>query len=276
VTFVDPPLPRPTVTYADCVVARIEGFRPLRLDLHVPAGDGPFPVVLWIHGGGWRGGDRATLPETVAPFGFHERLVNRGYAVADVEYRLSAEAAYPAQLVDVQAAIRWLRHFAGRLRLDPGRFATLGESAGGQLAAMAGLSGEGDTAIQAVVNWYGAAALDFRNPDDPNTSPALLLGGPVGARREFARWASPVHRVHPGAPPFLNVHGTADTVAPYELSERLTRALHDQGVRCDLLPVPDADHIFAGHDDVGGLIDASVDFLDDVLKRPGPGNDTAR
>jgi acetyl esterase/lipase len=265
--FVGPPAPRPTLTYADCVVARVEGYRPLRLDLHVPAGDGPFPVVLWIHGGGWRDGDRATLPETIAPFNFHERLVGRGYAVADVEYRLSDEARYPAQLVDVQAAVRWLRRFAARLRLDPDRFAALGESAGGHLAAMAGLTGEGDTAIQAVVNWYGAAALDFRDPDDPANSMARLLGGPIGARLDFARWASPVHRAHPGAPPFLNVHGTADSVAPYALSERLTAALRAHGVRCDLLPVPDAEHIFAGYDDIGGLIDASVDFLDDVLKR---------
>jgi dipeptidyl aminopeptidase/acylaminoacyl peptidase len=77
-----------------------------------------------------------------------------------------------------------------------------------------------------------------------------------------------MHRVHPGAPPFLNVHGTADSIVPFEQSERLTRALRDQGVRADLLPVPDAEHCFAGYADIGGLIDASVDFLDDVFKRP--------
>jgi acetyl esterase/lipase len=244
----------------------MRGYRPLHLDLHLPAGEGPFLVVLWIHGGGWQEGSRLCLPESIAPFRFHERLIARGYAVADVDYRLAFEAPYPAQLADVQAAIRWLRHYAGQLRLDPAQFATLGESAGGHLAAMAGLLGEGDTAIAAVVNWYGAADLDFRDSDDPFTSPALLLGGPINERRDFARWASPLQRVHPGAPPFLNMHGTADSVVPFEQSERLTQALRAQGVRCDLYPVENAEHCFVGYPDIGGLIDASIDFLDDVLK----------
>ena len=264
-----PTAPRPTIAFANCVVSAPVGFRPLHLDLHLPAGDGPFPTVLWIHGGGWQEGSRTTLPDTISPFGFHERLLARGYAVADVDYRLAFEAPYPAQLVDVQAAVRWLRHFAGELRLDPARFATLGESAGGHLAAMAGLVGEGDTAIQAVINWYGVADLAIRDLDDPFTSPAVLLGGPINGRRDFVRWASPLHRVHPAAPPFLNMHGTADTIAPFEQSELLTDALRAQGVRADLHPVPGAEHCFAGHDDIGGLIDACADFLDDTLKPSG-------
>jgi acetyl esterase/lipase len=263
--FFPPPAPRPTVAYANCTVAAPHGYRPLHLDLHLPAGDGPYPVLLWIHGGGWLEGDRIALPGSIAPFGFHERLIARGYAVADVDYRLSLEAPYPAQLADVQAAIRWLRHWADQLGLDPTRFATLGESAGGHLAAMAGLVGEGDTAIQAVVNWYGAVDLDFRDPADPFTTAALLVGGPINERRDFARWASPLHRVHPDAPPFLNMHGTADTIVPYEQSERLTMALREQGVRCDLYPVDNAEHCFEGHADIGGLIEASIDFLDEVL-----------
>jgi acetyl esterase/lipase len=266
--FLSPTRPRPTVTYVNCTFAIVEGFRPLQLDLHVPPGDGPFPVVLWVHGGGWWHGSRAWLPEGHEPYDFHRRLVARGYAVADVDYRLSREATYPAQLVDVQAAIRWLRHFAADLRLDPDRFAALGESAGGHLAAMAGLLGEGDTALQAVVNWYGAVDLVFRHPDDPTTAEGVLLGGAVSERPDFVRWASPLYRVHPGAPPFLNVHGTADSVVPYEQSERFTAALRAQGVRCDLIPVPEAEHCFIGHDDIGGLIEAGADFLDDVLKRP--------
>jgi acetyl esterase/lipase len=264
--FLEPRPPRPTLSHPACTFAVHPGYRPLQLDLHVPAGAGPFPVVLWIHGGGWREGGRQWLPDSIEPFGLHDRLVARGYAVADVDYRLALEAPYPAQLVDVQAAIGWLRDRAASLRLDPARFATLGESAGGHLAAMAGLVGTDGTAIQAVVNWYGAADLDFRDPDDPSTSPAILLGGPIRGRRDFARWASPLHRVHPGAPPFLNVHGTADSIAPFDQSQRLTEALRANGVRCDLLPVPGAEHCFEGHDDIGGLIDASIDFLDDVLK----------
>ena len=202
----------------------------------------------------------------MTPFGFHRRLLARGYAVADVDYRLAFESPYPAQLSDVQAVIRWLRHFADRLGLDPARFATLGDSAGGHLAAMAGLLGRGRTAIQAVVNWYGVSDLDIRDPTDPFTSPAILLGGPIGGRPDFVRWASPLHQVHAGAPPFLNMHGTADTVVPCEQSERLTEALRAVGVRGEMRPVPGAEHCFAGYADIGGLIDECIDFLDDVLK----------
>lgn len=263
--FLPPAESRPTVTHPNCVVSVVPGFRPLHLDLHVPAGSGPFPVVLWVHGGGWLYGSRLWTPETITPFGLHDRLVGRGYAVADVDYRLSLEAPYPAQLTDVQAAVRWLRHFADRLRLDPDRFATLGESAGGHLAAMAGLAGTGETAVQAVVNWYGVSDLDLGKRDEAFTPEAVLLGGPVADQVEFARWASPLHRVHPGAPPFLNMHGTADQVVPFSQSERLTEALRAVGVRCDLYPVPGADHCFGGHHDIGALIDACIDFLDDVL-----------
>ena len=267
-----PPVPpRPTLTLGGCTYAVVPGYRPLELDLHVPAGPGPFPIVVWIHGGGWREGGRRVLPDTIEPCGFHERLVRRGYAVADVDYRLSLEAQFPAQLEDVQAAIAWLRRHGGGLRLDTGRLATFGESAGGHLAALAGLLGRDDTAVGAVVNWYGAVDLDIGDPDDPTSSPAVLLGGAISGRRDFARWASPLTRVHAGAPPFLNMHGTADVVVPYEQSARLAAALRSVGVRCDLHPVPDAGHCFEGHPDIGGLIERCIDFLDEVLaSRPGP------
>jgi len=262
----EPPAPaRPTVTHADCVFAEHRGYRPLRMDVHLPVGDGPFPVVAWIHGGAWQGGRRDRMPDVIAPHDLHGRMVTRGYAVADLEYRLALEAPYPAQLADVQSGLRWLRRFARELRLDPGRVATMGDSAGGHLAAMAGLAGSGDAAVQAVINWYGVTDLEFRDPDDAFTEPSLLLGGAVGTQPEFARWASPVHRVHAGAPPFLSVHGTADAIVPFSHAERLTEALRAVGVRADLLPVPDADHCFEGYDDIGGLIEAGIDFLDEVL-----------
>lgn len=267
IEFMPVPPPRPTITYANCTVSAPAGFRPLHLDLHLPEAEGPFPVVLWVHGGGWQEGSRTGMPETVEPFGFHERFLARGYAVADVDYRLYGEAPYPAQLLDVQSAVRWLRHHATELRLDTSRFATLGESAGGHLAAMAGLAGDGATAIQAVVNWYGATdLLDVRDDEERFSSPALLLGGPIAERRELAAWASPLHRVHPAAPPFLNMHGTDDDVVRFEQSVRMAEALRGHGVRCDLYPVAGAGHCFAGHDDIGGLIEASADFLDDVFK----------
>jgi acetyl esterase/lipase len=260
------PPTRSTVTHAAITVSEPDGFRPLRMDVHLPPDGDIHPLVVWVHGGGWQSGSRLTLPETIAPHGFHERHVARGYAVADVDYRLSSEVQYPAQLVDVQAAVRWLHRHASVLGLDPARFATMGESAGGHLAAMVGLLGAGDAEIRAVVNWYGAADLTDFSHTDPNTAPALLLGGAIGERLDFARFASPVHRVHPSAPPFLSVHGTADTIVPYRQSEALAEALRAHGVRADLLPVPGAGHCFEGWSDIGGLIDAGIDFLDDVLK----------
>jgi acetyl esterase/lipase len=262
------PEPRKTLTHANCVVSAPLGYRPLLLDLHVPPGDGPFPVVLWIHGGGWLTGSRVWTVDQR----FHERMIARGYAVADVDYRLALEATYPAQQADIDAAIRWLRHHCDALRIDPGRFAVLGESAGGQLAAIAGLTGAGDTAIQAVVTWYGPADLStLRNQDDPFTGPALLLGGPLSERTAFAKLASPLHNIHPEAPPFLLVHGTEDEIVPFAEAAGFAEALRALGVRCDLLPVEGAGHVFAGASvDVGTLTEAGADFLDSVFARSTP------
>lgn len=253
--------------YPNAVVAEIQGYRPLHLDLRVPPGPGHFPVVVWIHGGAWWAGSRLRLPETVAAIGFHDRLLGRGYAVADVDYRLSGEATFPAQLHDVQAAIRWLRRYAAELRLDLARFAAWGESAGGHLAALAGLSGSADDAVQAVVDWYGVAGLMDKLDSAPTQpDPAeWLIGGPLADRRAAATAASPLSHVHAGAPPFLCMHGTADKTVSFRHSEQLAAALRSHGVRCDLYPVAGADHIFLGASDVGALVDSSLDFLDDVL-----------
>jgi acetyl esterase/lipase len=272
--------PDGSLLYASVPYATVLGYRPLLLDLHVPAGPGPWPLAVWVHGGAWLSGDRRTLPSTIAPVGFHERLLRRGYAVAGVDYRLSGEAIFPAQLHDVKAAIRWLRAYAADLDLDPGRFGLLGESAGGHLVAMAALTAdaadpalEGDVGltgvssrVHAVVDWYGVSdviGLDRRRPDSPE---ALLLGGSPSEVPERAALASPTEHAHGDAPPFLCVHGTDDQVVPYAQSEHLAAMLHAYGVRCDLHPVPGADHIFAGAPDIGALVEASIDFLDDVLK----------
>ncbi|BCB76976.1 alpha/beta hydrolase [Phytohabitans flavus] len=266
----------------DLTYAQVLGYRPLSLDLHVPAGEGPWPLVVWVHGGGWRTGDRRTLPSTYAELGFFARMRRRGYAVASVDYRLSAEARFPAQLHDVKAAIRWLRANAADLALDADRVALWGESAGGHLVALAGLTAdapdpfvEGEvgltgvsSAVHAVVNWYGVADLVGLDRKDPESPEALLLGGQPGHLPELAALASPAEHAHAEAPPFLCVHGVADKVVPYSQSEHLAAVLHAYGTRCDLRPVPGADHIFEGTDDVGALIETSLDFLDDVLKLP--------
>lgn len=260
------PLPehRPTRTHAGCVVSDPLGYRPLQLDLHIPPGPGPFPVLLWLHGGGWMTGSRVW---TVDPR-FHERMVARGYAVADVDYRLAMETTYPGQQADIDAAIRWLRHHAAALRLDPDRFAALGESAGGQLAGIAGLTGEGDTALQAVILWCAPVDLvSLPDQRDPFSYPAILFGGPVGERAGLARLASPIHNIGAEAPPFLLVHGTDDQTVPFGEAVRFADAMRAAGHRADLLTVEGAGHVFRGASiEIGELTEASADFLDETLK----------
>jgi acetyl esterase/lipase len=254
-----------SVIHRNLVVARPVGFRPLHLDLHVPEGPAPDPgrpVLFWVHGGGWRSGSRLELPETIAPFGFHERLLARGYAVADVDYRLSAEAIFPAQLEDVNAAIAWVAEHAARFGLDRDRFAALGESAGALLAALAGLKGK---RLKAVVAWYPPVDLTHLRPPQPGSSEEMLLGGQPADVPELAFQASPVNHAHPASPPFLFVHGTQDRVVPFAQSELLAAALREHGVRSNVIAVPGADHCFEGAEDIGSLIDASIDFLDEVM-----------
>jgi acetyl esterase/lipase len=261
--------------------AAIPGIRPLELDLHLPAGEGPHPVVVFLHGGGWRTGSRhlagpAYRGQTPTPF---ERVAQAGIAVAAVDYRLSGEATFPAQVHDAKAAVRWLRARAGELGLDPERVAAWGESAGGHLAALLGLVGdaslEGDvgvvgtsSAVSAVVAWYAPSDLaavpaDLGvDPHDPATREAQLLGAPAVDVPELAAQASPLSHVSPGAPPFLLLHGGADQLIPCVQSERLYDALVEAGVEAELDIYEDADHMWLGSAEAPGrALDRTVDVL---------------
>jgi acetyl esterase/lipase len=263
--------------------AAIPGIRPLELDLYLPAGDGPHPVVLFLHGGGWRLGSRhlagpAYRGQTPTPF---ERVAQAGIAVASVDYRLSGEAVFPAQLHDAKAAVRWLRARAGELGVDPDRIAAWGESAGAHLAALLGLVGdqamEGDvgpagtsSAVSAVVAWYAptdlaAVAADLGvDPHDPATREAQLLGAPAVDVPELAAQASPVTHVSPEAPPFLLLHGAADRMIPCVQCERLYDALVEAGVEAELDIYEDADHMWLGSSEAP---EKALDRTVDVLRR---------
>ena len=137
-----PTLAQPT--FPDLAYATLGG-RPLQLDLYIPAtGSGPYPLVIWIHGGGWSGGDKALGPGASAL-----KLLPRGIAVASINYRLTSQAGqwgsfpviFPAQINDVKGAVRWLRANAGTYNLDASRFGSWGSSAGGHLSALIGTSG---------------------------------------------------------------------------------------------------------------------------------------
>ena len=238
------------------------GIRPRELDLYRPATDEPVPLVVFLHGGGWRAGSRRSAGPAYArlsptPF---ERVAQAGIAVASVDYRLSGEARWPAQLHDVKAAVRWLRSRAGELGIDADRIAAWGESAGGHLAALLGVTGselDGDVGVRgpsaavcAVAAWYPPTDL-LELPGDNgadamagDSREALLLGGPLPTLPELARQASPVAHVSAAAPPFLLLHGRADRLVSYRQSDRLRDALAAVGASVDLELYDKADHMW--------------------------------
>ena len=252
----------------DVVYAERPGYRPLSLDLHLPAAaaSGPAPpVVVLVHGGGWRQGSRRTFVPGRTEAETFGRLTARGWAVVAVDYRLSGEATFPAPLDDVRDALRWVRDVGGPEHgLDAARTALWGESAGGHLAALAALAG--DPVVRAVVDWYGPSDLTVL-PQEPEpgggpTREEALLGGPVAAAPAAARAASPAHQVRAGAPPFLLAHGTADSFVPYGQSELFAARLRAAGVQVELQTVPGAEHMWRGVDDLDTVFAPALDFLD--------------
>jgi acetyl esterase/lipase len=287
----DAPLPPARVTadgvrvHSGVPYAALAGARPLELDLYLPPdGDAPAPAVVFLHGGGWRLGSRHSAGPMFAgqdptPF---ERVAQAGIAVAGVDYRLSGEATWPAQLHDAKAAVRWLRARATDVGIDPGRIAAWGESAGGHLAELLGLTGEdasleGDlgvtgpsSAVSAVVAWYapsdlvGFVADTGGDPTDTTTREAQFLGGTAVSRPAVAAEASPITHVRADAPPFLLLHGRADAFIPCVQSERLHAALLGAGVEVELDVYEEADHMWRGSPDAARL---AMDRTVDVLRR---------
>jgi putative heme-binding domain-containing protein len=275
-----PRLPEGTKAHRDLEYVK-GGHERNKLDLYLPAkADGPLPVIVWIHGGAWLGGNKDNPP--ALPF------VARGYAVASINYRLSQHAKFPAQIEDCKAAIRWLRANAQTYHLDPNRIGVWGASAGGHLVALLGttggvkeLEGQGGNAeqssrVQAVVDWFGPtdlvkiggqagpdSQLDHNAADSPE---AKLLGGPVPENKDKAAKASPVTYVRKDAAPFLIMHGDKDRIVPYAQSEELAAALKKAGAQVTLKKIEGAGH--------GGEEFASpenrrliVEFFDKYLKK---------
>jgi acetyl esterase/lipase len=224
-----------------------------RLDLYLPKtpGAGKLPVIVFLHGGGWRYGDKASGAAQLMPF------VRSGqYAGVSAGYRLTDEAVWPAQIHDSKAAIRWIRANADKYGLAPQRIAVWGRSAGAHLALMLGFTGdvpelEGDVGphddlsseVSGVVNFYGITdipALIGQPSDidrtDPQAPEARLVGGVLPDRPELARAASPLSYVTPDDPPVLTLHGTADRTVPYDQAVRLDRAL--TGRACPVISFP--------------------------------------
>jgi acetyl esterase/lipase len=248
------------VKYAEVIYARLFDFRPLVLDLYVPDGVARPPVVVWIHGGGFRQGDRRSQPKAIRPRSFFTALGEAGVACATIDYRLTGEAGWPAQREDVDAAIEFLAQRAAQYGIDAGRLGTAGESAGGHLALTAAMT---SPRVKAAVAWYpmtDLAALDAQAGGLPYSP---WLGAVPSRDPELMAQASPVTYVTGQSPPCLFVHGQLDTVYPPSQSELMHRALTDAGVESVCRIVPDAGHLFyeCSPQQAGALLDESVDFL---------------
>ncbi len=246
----------------------------LKLDLARPkSGDGPFPAILCIHGGGFRAGTREGYD------GLCIRLAERGYVAVTVTYRLAPKYQFPAAVHDVKAAVRWLRSHASEYHIDPDRIGVTGGSAGGHLAQFLAVTGgvaqfEGESGnpgpssrVACVVNVYGPS--DFTKSYGKSVDAAevlpLWLGGNLETAKPRHILASPLNWVTPDAAPTLCIHGTEDKYVNHEQAVWLVDRLKAAGVEAELLTLPGAGHGFKG-DDVKKADEALFAFFDKHLK----------
>jgi len=252
------------------------GTREMHLDLFQPKGKGPFPAVIVVHGGAWITGNHAMEN----PFAIE--LARRGYVAATVEYRLSNEARYPAQIHDVKAAVRWLRANAARYHIDPNRIAGVGASSGGHLVALLGVTNgmsnfEGDggkqkfsSKVQSVIDIDGTVTFidpgniekEKRGPLDTNTR---LIGGSYEEKADVWREASPITHVNKQSAPVLFINSS--TYRPFQQREEMSAKLKALGIVSEIVVIPDTPHPFwLFHP----WFDSTIGYVDEFLKRTMP------
>ncbi len=215
------------------------------LDLYQPKGasSGKRPGVLVIHGGGWTGGKKENVFNRLClPF------LEKGFVVANVEYRLAAVAPAPAAVNDVLAAAEWFRNNAGKYGVDRNRIVVMGDSAGGHLALMVGLTTKkaqlGPTGkVAAVINWYGITDVQDQLEGQHMRKYAVTWVPPeLPDRQDIARRVSPISWVRKDAPPVLTIHGDADPTVPYEHGVDITKELRNAGADAELIPIHQGGH----------------------------------
>jgi acetyl esterase/lipase len=222
------------------------------LDLYLPGAGTNFPLIVWIHGGAWMAGSKKNPPGL--------RFVLHGFAMASLNYRLSQDAIFPAQLIDCKAAIRWLRVHAADYGIDPNRIAVWGASAGGHLVALLGTTGDDkefdqgentnvSSRVQAVCDWFGPTDLNQLtnyssqiHHGDADSPESRLIGGPIGQNVEKAQRANPIRYITKDDPPFLIMHGDKDPLVPWQQSQILADALKKAGVPVQFHIVPGGGH----------------------------------
>lgn len=255
----------------------------LKLDLARPQGDGPFPAIVFIHGGGWSGGNRQGYRGQI------QEAAKRGYVAATISYRLmkydeakkettTATVNFPAQIHDAKAAIRWVRANGKKYHVDPNRIGVTGGSAGGHLSLLVGLTDrasglEGESGnpgqssrVQAVVNVFGPTDMAFCYE---KSSVAwifrLFMGGTPSEVPGQYKAASPITYVSKDDPPVLTLHGDKDALVPIEQAKALDEKMKAVGASHTLMVFKGQGHGFGG-EDAKRAADATWEFLDRHLK----------
>ena len=249
----------------------------LLMDVYYPEVlDNPAPLVIYVHGGGWRGGDKGG----VTRWPIVASLLERGYLFASVNYRLAPQFQFPAMIEDVKCAIRHFRAESESYNIDPDRIGVWGTSAGGHLVALLGttdgsegLEGTGGYAgvssrVQAVVDMYGP--IDLQSMFDENSTLMSGVFGVESADAEILRTASPNTWASPDDPPVLMIHGDRDVTVPLAQSEIFLDSLQSAGVQSQLIVVANSGHGFQPVDGTPSLTldeisSAAVEFFESAL-----------
>jgi len=218
--------------------------------------DDKFPLIVWIHGGGWRAGSKEWGGKRIADVFFE-----KGFNIASISYRLSQDAVFPAQIIDCKAAIRWLRANADKYNIDQDNIGVWGSSAGGHLVAMLGTSSEikewdqyGDnqdvtSEVQAVCDFFGPT--DFLRMNDepgkidhdaPDSPESMLIGALIQENPELVQIANPVTYVSGNEPPFLIMHGDKDSLVLHSQSIYLEKALIENGIDVEFITIEGGGH----------------------------------
>jgi acetyl esterase/lipase len=246
----------------------------LKLDLAMPkTGVGPFPAVVFLHGEGWRAGNRQQMSH------FIEGMARLEYVAITVEYRLVPTARFPAQVEDCKAAVRWLRANAKKYNVRSDRIGVVGFSAGGHLASMLGVTRKEDgleglggnpeqsSRVQAVVSFFGPTDFSARNwPKDLEEEViAPFLGGSFADKADLYKRASPINYATVDAPPFLFFHGTDDKLVPIDQSRRFAQTLKKFGVPTQMIALEGEGHGFTDANNQKAM-QKMLDFLSERLK----------